>query len=98
MSAAGGEDGAYTIGGLDVEVKDGVARLTSNGSLAGSTLTMNRAFENLINNFGATVEYASYCSSTLPAQILGIEYVGEIAPGKLAHFNLYKDGVVQAIN
>ena len=98
MSAAGAGDGAYKIGALDVEVKNGVARLTSNGSLAGSTLTMNRAYENLINNFGTSIEYASYCASTLPAKVLGIEYVGEIAPGKLAHFNIYKDGFVKPFN
>jgi N-acetylglucosamine-6-phosphate deacetylase len=98
MCAAGAGDGSYTIGALDVEVKDGVARLTSNGSLAGSTLTMNRAYENLINNFGTSIEYASYCASTLPARVLGIEYVGEIAPGKLAHFNIYKDGIVTPVN
>jgi N-acetylglucosamine-6-phosphate deacetylase len=95
MSAAGAGDGSYTIGALDVEVKDGVARLTSNGALAGSTLTMNRAFENLISKFGTSIEYASYCASTLPAKVLGIEYVGEIEPGKLAHFNVYKDGLVK---
>ena len=98
MSAAGAGDGAYKIGALDVEVKNGVARLTSNGSLAGSTLTMKRSFENLINNFGTSIEYASYCASTLPAKVLGIEYVGEIAPGKLGHFNIVKDGLVQTFN
>ena len=67
-------------------VKEGVARLKSNGSLAGSTLTMKSTFERLMREFGATVEYASYCASTLPARTLGIEYVGEIAIGKSAHF------------
>ncbi len=94
MSAAGGPDGAYKIGELGVDVKDGVARLTSNGSLAGSTLTMKAAFENLISTFGSSIEYASYCASTLPAQTLGIEFVGSIAVGKLAHFNEVVDGKV----
>jgi N-acetylglucosamine-6-phosphate deacetylase len=98
MSAAGASDGTYKIGALDVEVSNGVARLTSNGSLAGSTLTMKKAFENLITNFGTSIEYASYCASTLPARVLGIEYVGEIAPGKLAHFNVVKDNLVYARN
>ncbi|KGA16815.1 hypothetical protein GM50_13415 [freshwater metagenome] len=48
MSAAGSSDGKYKIGGLEVEVKDSIARLTSNGSLAGSTLTMEEAFLNFI--------------------------------------------------
>ena len=43
MAAAGQPDGCYTIGDLDVEVKSGIARLKSNGALAGSTLTMQDA-------------------------------------------------------
>ena len=94
MSAAGSADGHYTIGALAVEVKDGVARLQSNGSLAGSTLTMKKAFENLVNNHGASLEYAAYCASTLPAKVLGIEYAGEIKVGALANFVEYRDGQI----
>ena len=87
MCAAGVEGpGSYKIGSLDVVVESGVARLKSNGTLAGSTLTMKRTFERLIEEFGASIEYASYCASTLPARTLGIEYVGEIAVGKSANF------------
>lgn len=46
MAAAGQPDGEYRIGNLDVTVKDGVARLKKNGSLAGSTLTMDLAIAN----------------------------------------------------
>jgi len=98
MSAAGGDDGSYLIGALDVVVKDGVARLTSNGSLAGSTLTMKRAFEYLMNNFDTSIESASYCASTLPARVLGFDYVGEIKVGALANFVEYRDGEVFTVN
>jgi N-acetylglucosamine-6-phosphate deacetylase len=86
MSAAGASDGSYNIGELDVVVKDGVARLVSNGSLAGSTLTMDSAFTRLLREQNQTLVQASYAASTLPAQTLGINYVGEIAVGKAAHF------------
>lgn len=43
IAAAGQSDGDYRIGDLEVEVKSGVARLKSNGALAGSTLTMHKA-------------------------------------------------------
>ena len=46
MSAAGMQDGDYDIGGLPVVVKDGAARLASNGALAGSTLMLNLALKN----------------------------------------------------
>ena len=86
MSAAGSHDGDYQIGALAVVVKDGAARLKSNGSLAGSTLTMDRAFERLISEHNFSLAQASFATSALPAKALGIEYVGEISVGKLANF------------
>ena len=87
MAAAGKEDGDYKIGALDVEVKNSVARLKSNGSLAGSTLTMDRAFTNLITGYGATIPEAVQAASTLPAQTLKLQSVGEIKVGYRADFN-----------
>jgi N-acetylglucosamine-6-phosphate deacetylase len=40
-------DGPSSIGGLDVIVKNGEARLASNGALAGSMLRMNQALKNV---------------------------------------------------
>jgi len=85
MSAAGGNDGRYSIGELEVDVKDAIARLTSNGALAGSTLTMEQAFLNFIDKDGADLVNAVHASSTLPAQLLGLNNVGEIAVGKKAN-------------
>ena len=42
MAAAGMADGAYRLGALDVDVTDGVARLTGTDTIAGSTATMQR--------------------------------------------------------
>ena len=86
MSAAGGVDGAYTIGALGVTVKAGVARLSEGNSLAGSTLTMDRTFNRLISEFGLTIAQASFASSTLPARTVGYSYIGEIREGALAEF------------
>jgi len=69
MSAAGKGDGNYTIGGLDVRVSDGVARLVSNGSLAGSTLTMDRAYK-VASSAGVASSALDYSSSTLPLSLL----------------------------
>ena len=86
MSAAGAGDGKYTIGKLDVLVKDGIARLTSKDSLAGSTLTMDRAFLNLVNVFGLSIADASLAASTLPALRIGLDNVGSIEVGKRPDF------------
>lgn len=86
MSAAGEVDGSYTIGELAVTVKDSVARLNSNGSLAGSTLTMDVAFKNLVDKFNFSIPEAVASTSTLAAQIAGFTDVGSISIGKRADF------------
>ena len=91
MSAAGSQDGMYSIGGLDVEVKNAIARLVSNGSLAGSTLTMGQAFLNFMKKDYVSLIDAVHASSTLPAQLLKLEKVGLIAIGNKANI-LHFDG------
>ena len=91
MSAAGSSDGMYSIGGLEVEVKDSIARLKRNNSLAGSTLTMEQAFLNFINKDGVSLIDAVHASSTLPAKLLKLEKIGSIAVGNKANI-LHFDG------
>ena len=89
MAAAGNGDGSYTIGALPVEVKDGVARLTSNQKLAGSTLTISQAFTNLISKCGLSVEQAVHATSTQPAKAFGLKDRGGIAVGMCADLLSY---------
>ena len=96
MSAAGGADGSYSIGSLDVVVIDGVARLTSNHSLAGSTLTMDKAFSNFLA-FNNNIVDCVFAASTLPAKTLGLHAVGEIAVGKKAHILEYKGSEIVVV-
>ena len=96
MSAAGGADGTYSIGSLEVVVVNGVARLTSNHSLAGSTLTMDKAFVNFLNVNNSIVDCV-FAASTLPAKTLGLHAVGDIAIGKKAHILEYRDSHISVI-
>ena len=100
MAAAGSADGNYTIGKLDVQVKDSVARLVSNGALAGSTLTMDIAFTNAINQCGVSIPQAVLMSSTNPAKALGLVDRGSIAVGKRADLLAYNSntGVISLLN
>ena len=84
MAAAGSKDGKYLIGKLPVEVKDGVARLVSNGALAGSTLTMDKVFISAINSLGLSIQEAVAATSTRAAKHLGLKDCGEIAVGMRA--------------
>lgn len=100
MAAAGSADGTYTIGKLEVQVKDSVARLVSNGALAGSTLTMDTAFTNAINNCGVSIPQAVLMCSTNPAKALGLADRGSIAVGMRADLLSYNSttGVISSLS
>ncbi|MEU6943739.1 N-acetylglucosamine-6-phosphate deacetylase [Streptomyces sp. NPDC046316] len=83
MDAAGFGDGRYMLGTLAVEVKDSVARLVEGGSIAGSTLTLDRAFKRAATVDGLPVESVVQAISANPARVLGIDdRVGSLEPGK----------------
>jgi N-acetylglucosamine-6-phosphate deacetylase len=85
MDAAGFGDGEYRLGPLAVEVKDGVARLVEGGSIAGSTLTLDRAFQRAVTVDGLPVEDVVRAISANPAVLLGVDHeVGSLEPGKYA--------------
>ncbi|HEV8397030.1 MAG TPA: N-acetylglucosamine-6-phosphate deacetylase [Vicinamibacterales bacterium] len=52
-----------------------------NGTLAGSTLTMDRAFANVVNLFGGSLVDAALMCATNPARALGLAGHGVIAEG-----------------
>ncbi|GAB3437619.1 N-acetylglucosamine-6-phosphate deacetylase [Actinophytocola sediminis] len=92
IAAAGAGDGTYDIGGLEVQVTDGVPTLTTDGSLAGSTLTMDAAFRNAVHSCGLGVLDAVTATATRPAELLGLGQVtGRIAPGMAADLVLLDD-------
>jgi N-acetylglucosamine-6-phosphate deacetylase len=81
MDAAGVGDGGYVLGELAVRVVDGVARLVDGGAIAGSTLTMDRAFRFVVQA-GVPVQDAVRMASATPARLLGLsEQVGELRAG-----------------
>ncbi len=69
MAAAGQPDGQYSIGDLDVVVTESVARLKSNGALAGSTLTMQRAVDKA-RDFKISEEVIRNAAISLPTKLL----------------------------
>ncbi|MER6112311.1 N-acetylglucosamine-6-phosphate deacetylase [Streptomyces hirsutus] len=83
MDAAGFGDGRYLLGPLEVEVADGVARLVEGGSIAGSTLTLDRALKRAVTVDGLPVEHAVAALSANPARLLGMDdRIGSLEPGK----------------
>ncbi len=80
MSATGLGDGKYLLGEEDVWVEDGIAR-TAEGSLAGSTLTHDRALKNMVD-IGIALEDGVEMLSTTPAKVIGVDdHKGRIGIG-----------------
>jgi N-acetylglucosamine-6-phosphate deacetylase len=81
IAATGMADGDYELGGQRVTVERGVARLASNRTIAGSTLTMDAAFRRAIHSGMSIVDVARMASTT-PARVLGrSDEIGAIAEG-----------------
>lgn len=94
IAAAAAGDGVYDIGGLEVNVTDGVPTLAGGGSLAGSTLTMDAAFRNLVQSCGLGVLDAVAAACTRPAELLGLGNVtGRLATGYAADVVLLDDAL-----
>ncbi|MFE6285639.1 N-acetylglucosamine-6-phosphate deacetylase [Streptomyces sp. NPDC057877] len=92
MDAAGFGDGRYMLGPLEVEVADGVARLVEGGSIAGSTLTLDRAFKRAVTIDRLSVEDTVAALSANPARLLGMtDTIGSLDPGKYADLVLLDD-------
>ena len=72
MAAAGQRDGTYRLGGLAVEVTDGVARLDGTDTIAGSTLTMDRAVA-VATASGVSLTAALEAATATPARALGLD-------------------------
>ena len=94
MGAAGSADGDYVLGPAAVEVRDGVARLVSNGAIAGSTLTMDRAVRYAVTVAGVPFEVAVEAATATPARVLGLTDVGALEAGRRADL-VHLDGDLQ---
>lgn len=93
MSATGVADGQYKLGELDVTVKDGVARLTQAGNIAGSTLTLDVALRFVVEHCGVSIADASQMLSTNPARVLGLDDRGTLEVGKRADLVVLDDSL-----
>jgi N-acetylglucosamine-6-phosphate deacetylase len=71
------------LGGRALHIRDQAAFL-ADGTLAGSTLTMDRAFRNVVTRFGGSLVDAALMCSTTPARELGLTGFGMLAEGAVA--------------
>ncbi len=90
MRATGFKEGTYDLGGQEVIVTQGQAKL-KNGTLAGSVLTMDKAVKNLVTKIGISLLNAVQMASYNPAKCLGID-------DKKGSLELYKDADIVILN
>lgn len=84
MRSAGLADGAYTLGGQDVTVKDGRATLKGTDTLAGSSIHLLDGLRNAVA-FGVPLEEAAAAATSVPARIAGLDrWAGSLAVGRMA--------------
>lgn len=89
--AAGGPD-TFTLQGRTVSRVEGRLQL-EDGTLAGSTLTMDEALRYSVNRLGLPLEIALQMASRNPARFLGRRDLGVIAGGALASLVHLDDGL-----
>ncbi|KQU70692.1 N-acetylglucosamine-6-phosphate deacetylase [Phycicoccus sp. Root101] len=84
MSASGLDDGTYTLGGRDVEVRGREARLAEGGSLAGGVSTLLDQVRWCVTELGIDLVDAVAAAAATPARSLSLVGVGTLAPGSRA--------------
>ena len=82
VRAAGMPEGKYKLYEHEFTVTPAGAARLGDGTLAGSTLTMRRAVQNMVELAGLPIEMILPLATEVPARILGIgDRKGRIAPG-----------------
>jgi N-acetylglucosamine-6-phosphate deacetylase len=85
MAAAASSDGDYRLGSLNVTVRGGLAVLSGTETIAGSTLTQDRALRIAIEQVKLAPAEAVEALTLTPARVLGLEkQFGYLKPGYVA--------------
>ncbi len=88
MSAAGLEPGNYGLGGQTVTVDETSARL-SDGTLAGSIITMDACVRNLVSWSHASFPEALHMATAVPARVIGEHNRGVLRAGAIADITIW---------
>jgi N-acetylglucosamine-6-phosphate deacetylase len=100
--AAGMRDGTYWMGGREVVVRSGAARLVEDGSLTGSTITASSGLSWAVKGAGLAIDTAVRMAAETPAALAGLSRehgsirVGARADLLICDGNLALKGVMSA--
>ncbi|MBP2023297.1 N-acetylglucosamine-6-phosphate deacetylase [Clostridium punense] len=92
MRAGCMKEGIYDLGGQEVLVKEGSARL-NDGTLAGSILTLNEAVKNFYKHSNIEIYEAVNMAALNPARVIGLDkYKGSLEVGKHSDIIIFDEG------
>ncbi|OGV39391.1 MAG: N-acetylglucosamine-6-phosphate deacetylase [Lentisphaerae bacterium GWF2_45_14] len=91
IQGAGLNDGTYQLGASQVNVEKGVVT-TPDGTMAGTTMTLEQSWEQLVSYSLFENMEAAACFTSNPAKSLGLEDRGELRPGKRADIAFFEGG------
>lgn len=92
-------EGSFRLGDAEVRVDGDAVRLAGTQTLAGSTLTMDRALRRAVQVLGVPMAVAVDAASSTPARVLGIDdRVGKLEAGRGADLVVLSDALdVEAV-
>ena len=89
MRAGCMKSGTYDLGGQEVMVKNGAAKL-QDGTLAGSVLTLNKAVKNMLKHCDLEIYEAVAMATLIPAKVINMDYKkGSLEVGKDADIIIF---------
>ncbi len=88
IQGTGLHDGVYHLGDAEIHIEKGKVT-TADGTLAGSTMTLERGWRHLIAFTHLENTEASACLTYNPAKSIGLDDRGELKPGKIADITFF---------
>ncbi|MCF7792023.1 MAG: N-acetylglucosamine-6-phosphate deacetylase [Victivallales bacterium] len=83
IQGAGLKDGTYHLGKTQISVEHGRA-FTNNGTIAGTTITLEKGWNNLVCYSQLDMKDAAACLTINPATLMNLKHVGELKAGSCA--------------
>ena len=99
IQGAGLKDGTYHLGKTQIKVTNGRA-VTNDGTIAGTTLTLERGWNHLVSYSQLDIKDAAACLTMNPASLLNLKKHGELRPGRnadIAFFNTSNNKAVLTV-
>ena len=96
VQGAGLSDGTYHLGETQINVKDGRS-VTADGTIAGTTLTLERGWDHLVTYSQLDIADAAACLTINPAKLLSLNIQGELKPGRHANIVFFNKNTNKAV-